>query len=215
MSLELWCQTRLIEIRAHTPCLPVRRECSDDCRNRVTRLERKPIPFTVDDELAAWIEAEADERDVSKAKVIRNSVETARITGLVQSDERDVLDGGDLLDRIERLEGRVAALEENTVTEGDDDDEAETDALAAFAAQLEGQPPTTEHGEQAVVRVFSLLFEDSPMKTSEFREQLYPEFDDEFASAESMWQLINRYFADLDGIEKVGHGEWDADPDSL
>jgi hypothetical protein len=72
--------------------------------------------ISVDDELAEWIEAEAEERGVSKAKVIRDSVETARITGLVQSDEHDVLDGGDLLDRIERLEGRVATLEENTVT---------------------------------------------------------------------------------------------------
>lgn len=37
------------------------------------------------------------------------------------------------------------------------------------------------------------------------------EFDDEFASAESTWQSINRYFDYLNGIEKVGHGEWDAD----
>jgi hypothetical protein len=167
--------------------------------------------ISVDDYLAEWIEAEAEERGVSKAKVIRDSVETARITGLVQADEHDVLDGGDLLDRIERLEGRVAVLEENTVTDSDDDDEAETDMLAAFEAQLEGQPPTTEHGEQAVVRVFSLLFEDGPMQTSELREALYPEFDDEFSSAESMWQSINRYFGDLDGIEKAGHGKWDAD----
>ena len=171
--------------------------------------------ISVDDELAAWIEAEADERGVSKAKVIRDSVETARITGLVQADERDVLDGDDLLERLERLEERMATLEENTVDAGQDDDESDTDAVAAFEAQLEGQPPTTEHGEQAVVRVFSLLVEDGPMQTSELREQLYPEFDDEFASAESMWQSINRYFGDLDGIEKVGHGEWDADPDSL
>jgi hypothetical protein len=167
--------------------------------------------ISVDDYLAEWIEAEAEERGVSKAKVIRDSVETARITGLVQADEHDVLDGGDLLDRIERLEGRVAVLEENTVTDSDDDDEAETDMLAAFEAQLEGQPPTTEHGEQAVVRVFSLLVEDGPMQTSELREALYPEFDDEFSSAESMWQSINRYFGDLDGIEKAGHGKWDAD----
>ena len=167
--------------------------------------------ISVDDELAAWIESEADERGVSKAKVIRDSVETARITGLVQSDEREVLDGGDLLERLDRLEGRVAALEEDTVATGDDDDDSETDALAAFEAQLEGQPPTTAHGEQAVVRVFSLLVEDGPMQTSELREALYPEFEDEFASPESMWQSINRYFGDLDGIEKVGHGEWDAD----
>ena len=167
--------------------------------------------ISVDNELAEWIESEADDRGVSKAKIIRDSVETARFTGLVQTDEHDVLDGGDLLDRMERLETRVAALEENTVDTEHADDISETDALAAFEAQLEGQPPTTEHGDQAVVRVFSLLVEDGPMKTSKLREQLYPEFDDAFASAESMWQSINRYFGDLDGIEKVGHGKWDAD----
>ena len=171
--------------------------------------------ISLDDELADWVESKADERGVSKAKVIRDSVETARITGLVKSDEQEVLEGGNLLDRIERLEGRVAALEENTVDGGHDDDDSEGDALAAFEAQLEGQPPTTEHGEQAVIRVFSLLVEDGPMKTSELREALYPEFEDEFASAESMWQSINRYFEDLYGIEKAGHGEWDADLDSL
>jgi hypothetical protein len=37
------------------------------------------------------------------------------------------------------------------------------------------------------------------------------EFDDEFASAESTWQSINRYFGYLNGIKKIGHGEWDAD----
>lgn len=68
----------------------------------------------MDDELASWIEKTADERGVSKAKVIRDSVETARITGLVQSEEHDVLDRSTLLDRIERLEERVAALEDDT-----------------------------------------------------------------------------------------------------
>lgn len=171
--------------------------------------------ISVDDELAAWIEAEADERGVSKAKVIRDSVETTRITGLVQADERDVLDGGNLLERVDRLEERVTALEENTVDGGHDDDDSERDALAAFEAQLEGQPPTTEHGEQAVIRVFSLLVEDGPMKTSELREALYPEFEEEFTSAESMWQSVNRYFSDLEGIEKAGHGKWDADLSEL
>lgn len=168
--------------------------------------------ISVDDELAAWIEAEADERGVSKAKIIRDSVETAQITGLVQTGEEDVLDGEDLLDRIERLERRVTELEENTVDGWHDDDDSERDALAAFETQLEGQPPTTEHGEQAVVRVFSLLVEDGPMETSELRESLYPEFKDKFSSAESMWQSIQRYFDEISGIEKTGRGEYDAAP---
>ena len=37
----------------------------------------------------------------------------------------------------------------------------------------------------------------------------------QYENAESMWQSINRYFGDLDGIEKVGHGKWDADLSEL
>jgi len=70
--------------------------------------------ISVDDELAEWIESQADERGVSKAKVIRDAIETARITGVVQSDAADVIEGRDLLDQIERLEQRVTALEDET-----------------------------------------------------------------------------------------------------
>ena len=31
----------------------------------------------------------------------------------------------------------------------------------------------------------------------------------------SMWQSTQRHFDDLGGIEKVGHGKWDADPCSV
>jgi hypothetical protein len=171
--------------------------------------------ISVDDELAAWIESEADERGVSKAKVIRDSVETARITGLVQSDEQDVANGGVLLDRVEALEERVTKLEGQSGETANENGDGSDDVVSAFEAQLEGQPPTTEHGQEAVTRVFSLLIEDGPMKTSKIRETLYPDFEDEFADPKSMWQSINRYFSDLDGIEKAGHGKWDANLSEL
>jgi len=171
--------------------------------------------ISVDDELAAWIESQADERGVSKAKVIRDAVETAQFTGLVRPDESDVTEGGDILERVNDLEERVATLEETTGESTHEQVDGAADLVLRFEQQLEDRPPTTEHGEQAVIRVFSLLLENGPMETSELREQLYPDFDDEFSSAESMWQSINRYFGDLDGIEKAGHGEWDADRDSL
>jgi hypothetical protein len=133
----------------------------------------------------------------------------------VHPDEDDIPAGEQLLDRIATLEERVTALEEGTGATTADTDDTGGDPVAAFAAQLEDQPPTTEHGEKAVIRVFSLLVEDGPMQTNELRAQLYPDFETEFASPESMWQSINRYFETLDGIEKVGHGKWDADPDSV
>jgi len=97
-------------------------------------------------------------------------------------------------------------------TSNDDTEDSTQNVVTAFRDQLEGCPPTTEHGEAAVVRVFEILLENGAMKTKELRETIYPEFEDEFSSSNSMWQSTQRHFEDLDGIEKVGHGEWDADP---
>lgn len=171
--------------------------------------------ISVDDELAAWIESQADERGVSKAKVIRDAIETAQITGLVHLDTSDVVEDEDLLDRIESLEARVAALEEESVFSESIAAQKAERLIEAFEAQLADRPPKTDHGKQAVVRVFSILLKDGPMRTSELRKELYPDFEDEFASPESMWQSINRYFSDLEGIKKVGHGKWDADPSNI
>jgi len=172
--------------------------------------------ISVDDELAEWIESQADERGVSKAKVIRDAIETARITGVVQSDAADVIEGKDLLDQIERLEQRVTALEDETSDPTEPEAEkAPEDPVAAFEAQLTDRPPRTEHGEQAVLRVFSILLEEGPMRTNELRERLSPEFTEYYTDPTSMWQSINRHFDGLDGITKVGHGKWDADPSEL
>lgn len=171
---------------------------------------------SVDDELATWIESQATERGVSKAKVIRDAIETARVTGVVQSDTVDIMEGEDLLDQIERLEQRVTMLEHRrsgpTQAEAD---RAPEDAVAAFETQLADRPPRTEHGEQAVRRVFTILLEEGPMQTRELRERLYPEFEEHYTDATSMWQSINRHFDELNGIRKAGHGTWDADPREL
>ena len=177
---------------------------------------------SVDDDLAAWIESKADEQGVSKAKIIRDAVETAQITGLVNTGEYDAEEES-IVERIEDIEARLDVLERppdppsgTPNTDTDAETEATTeDVVATFKAQLEGRPPTTEHGEAAVVRVFELLTENGPMKTKELRKTIYPEFEAEFASANSMWQSTQRHFDDLDGIEKVGHGEWDADLGSV
>ena len=177
------------------------------------------LSVSVDDDLAAWIESQADERGVSKAKIIRDAVETAKFTGLVKTGDDDDLEAVPLVERIEEIEARLDALEHGSDsysgTPAGDTDDTDADVVATFRAQLEGRPPTTEHGENAVVRVFELLIEDGPLQTKELRETIYPEFEAEFTSAHSMWQSTQRHFEDLRGIEKVGHGEWDADPESL
>jgi predicted transcriptional regulator len=169
---------------------------------------------SVDDELAEWIEETAEERGVSKAKVIRDAIETATVTGLVQRDEA-MAEGSDLADRVADLEVRVATLEEHP---GEDVEEVEDDSsgiVAAFEEQLQGRPPTTDHGRKAVVRIFSLLLEDGPMQTSELREAVYPTVEEEYENAESMWQSIRRYLNDLPGVEHIGYGEWDTDPSAI
>jgi predicted transcriptional regulator len=169
---------------------------------------------SVDDELAEWIEETAEERGVSKAKVIRDAIETATVTGLVQRDDEKAA-GSDLAERVEDLEVRVSALEEHPDEELEEAGDERSGIVAAFEEQLEGQPPTTDHGEQAVVRIFSLLVEDGPMRTGELREAVYPTVEEQYETAESMWQSVRRYLDDLAGVEHIGHGEWDADPSAV
>jgi len=164
---------------------------------------------SVDEDLAEWIESQADQRGVSKAKIIRDSVATARVTGLVQSDASEQQETGEILDRLEALETRVSALEQGAT---DSSESGTEDILSAFRAQLSDRPPRTEHGEQAVIRVFSLLLEDGPLRTDELKERLYPEFEDKYSNDDSMWESIRRYFEETSGIEKTGHGEYDAAP---
>lgn len=167
---------------------------------------------SVDEELAEWIESQAAQRGISKAKVIRESVKTAKVTGLVQYDEDSKIEGDDLLNRIEELETRVAALETETAAPANHAEPGTAGVVSAFEAQLEGRPPETSHGKAATVRVFAMLLEDGPLRTKDLRERIYPEFDEQFSDSDSMWQSIQRYFDEIPGIKKIGHGEWDADP---
>jgi hypothetical protein len=173
---------------------------------------------SVDEDLADWIESQADQRGVSKAKVIRDAIATARVTGLVDGDTVDPAEAGDLLDRLDALEARVAALEQTPstgeATTGDSERQS-VGIVDAFAAALADRPPRTEHGTAATVRVFALLLEDGPLTTSELRDTVYDEFADEFSDATTMWQSIQRYFDEVPGIEKVGRGTWDAAPEQL
>jgi hypothetical protein len=170
------------------------------------------LSVSVDEDLADWVASQADERGVSQAKVIRDAIETARVTGLVEPGDGDRAAGADILDRLEDLEARVSALEQAPPGTTDNSSGGTEDIVSAFREQLSDRPPRTEHGEQAVVRVFSLLLEDGPLRTGELKERLYPEFEDKFSNDDSMWESIRRYFEEIPGIEKTGRGEYDAAP---
>ena len=175
-------------------------------------MQRLSVSF--DDELVSWIEDKADERGVSKSKVIRDSVETARLTGLIRSDEVEPADAESVLDRLDTLESRVEALE-STDEHVETDKSASDNLITAFKRQLVGQPPTTDHGQEAVTRVFELLLKKGKLSSKELRNRLYPEFEDNFENADSMWQSTQRHLADLDGIAKPEQGVWEADPTAV
>lgn len=169
---------------------------------------------SVDDELASWIEHKADERSVSKAKVIRDSVETARLTGLVRGDKVEPADAESLLDRIENLETRIEALE-SADSHGKTNKSTSDNLITAFKRQLVGRSPTTDHGQEAVTRVFELLLDEGKLSSKELRNRLYPEFEENFSNSDSMWQSTQRHLADLDGIIKPEEGMWEPDPTAV
>jgi hypothetical protein len=170
---------------------------------------------SVDEDLAEWIESQADQRGVSKAKIIRDSVETAQTTGLVQSGALEQQEAGEILDRLEALETRVSALEQSSQGTTDKSSDGTERIVSAFAEQLEDRPPRTEHGKEAIVRVFSLLLEDGPLQTGELKERVYSEFEEKFSGADSLWQSIQRYFDEIPGVEKTRRGEYDAVPSQV
>jgi len=70
-------------------------------------------------------------------------------------------------------------------------------------------PPKTEHGRGAVIDVFRHLREHGASKTGEIQDAVYPEYADKWGSARTMWNAIDRYLADVPGVEKGGYGEWE------
>jgi len=170
--------------------------------------------ISVNDESAAWIETKAEERGVSKSKIVRDAIKTAKQRGFVRNDDVGQADAKSLSDKIENLETRIEALE----SAGGYDDTNETagrDLIPAFKRQLRGQPPTKEHGKEAVTRIFELLLSQGTLTTQELRDQLAPEFEEHFSNKDSMWQSYQRNLPEIDGIVKVEQGRWKADPDAV
>ena len=66
---------------------------------------------SLSDELSEWIEDRASSRNVSKAQIIRDSVELAKESDAAKGGDISVVQSGELLDRLDELEGRVDELE--------------------------------------------------------------------------------------------------------
>jgi len=72
-------------------------------------------------------------------------------------------------------------------------------------------PPKTEHGRDAVVDVFRYLREHGASKTGEIQDVVYPAYAEEWGSARTMWNALDRYLknGEIPGVEKGGYGEWE------
>ena len=189
-------------------------------------MQRFSISF--DDELAAWVESRAEERGVSKAKVIRDAVATAR------ESDTDLVQTSDVIARLEDLEDRVDALEQTrqeaigdelaeafaekrdldiSIEEDDTPGTATDDFLDQMRSYLADYPPRTESGEAAMLTAFERLPELETARTAELREYVYELHGEGYADANSLCQSIQRCFDGVPGVEKSGHGEWTYDGD--
>ncbi len=94
--------------------------------------------------------------------------------------------------------------------EREPDGEADADLAGEVRAHLEAEalPPKTAHGRAAVVDVFRYLRANGTVETSEIQEAVYAEYTDEWGSARTMWNALDRYLEDVPGVEKGGYGEW-------
>lgn len=157
---------------------------------------------SVDEELAEWVETEAEQRNISRAQVIREALRMAR-TG--QPDETQA---PDVRARLGALETRVQRLESLQKDASPDLDEAEINVVDELRTYLTEHPPQSEPAKEAIITTFQLLRKDEWMTTRELREAVYAEHVEAYADAESLWQSIQRFFSQIPGIEKAGHGEW-------
>lgn len=171
---------------------------------------------SLDDELAEWVEAQAESRGVSKAKVIRDAVAIGKETGLTLGQPAGDEQAKPVPARLQNIEARLTALEQyplpTQAQSGDEEAQDRAGILALFRDVVEDHPPQTSYGKAAVVDVFSLLLEEGPLKTADIRETVYTQHDSEFTDSRAMWQSIQRHFDQIPGIEKVDYAKWDADP---
>jgi len=66
---------------------------------------------SLSDELSEWVEDRASSRNVSKAQIIRDAVELAKESDAAKGGDISVVQSGEVVDRLDELEARVAELE--------------------------------------------------------------------------------------------------------
>lgn len=80
---------------------------------------------------------------------------------------------------------------------------------------LDGRPPQKRHGKDAIVDVVARLVEagGDSVETSELRSVVYEGREDKWGGERPAWNSVNRYLADVPGVDGDGAGEWWIDVD--
>jgi metal-responsive CopG/Arc/MetJ family transcriptional regulator len=127
----------------------------------------------------------------------------------------------DLRERLADLEARVEDLEAGgggvdreprpaVEPGGGDRDAGGSEAVREAVLDELGEAKKT-HVREAVADAVALLVERGPLSTGEVKTELWSAYDDHYSTEKGMWESVNRYVKDVDGVSKPGYGEWDAE----
>jgi len=201
-------------------------------------MERLTVSITEDQ--YQRLEAEADDRGVSKSAVLREWLTTLHNTGEESGEEFT-----SVVNRLDDLEAEIGKLRgeigpsrrpeptespagkaaaapapsgEDFTTEGDPSGEdftsteesVDEDLAGAVRDYLEAEdlPPKTSHGRGAVVDVFRTLRAEGELATSELQDTIFEDYQDNWSTARTMWNAVDRHLEAVPGIEKAGYGSW-------
>jgi hypothetical protein len=201
-------------------------------------MERLTVSITEDQ--YQRLEAEADNRGVSKSAVLREWLTTLHNSGEESGEDftRVVNRLDDLEAEIGKLRGEIgpsrqpepteppagkaavapAPSGEDFTIEGDPSGEdfttteesVDEDLAGAVRDYLEVEdlPPKTSHGRGAVVDVFRTLRAEGELATSELQDTVFEDYQDDWSTARTMWNAVDRHLEAVPGIEKAGYGSW-------
>lgn len=184
----------------------------------------KVVTVRLEEDLVDALDTEAEERG------FRNRTEYVRM--LLRNRERirenttantpeNTSEYEALEDRLADLEARVEDLEAGgggvdreprpaVDPGGGDRDAGGSEAVREAVLDELGEAKKT-HVREAVADAVALLVERGPLSTGEVKAELWSAYDDHYSTEKGMWESVNRYLKDVEGVSKPGYGEWDAE----
>jgi Arc/MetJ-type ribon-helix-helix transcriptional regulator len=185
----------------------------------------KVVTVRLDEDLVDALDAEAEEAGFrNRTEYVRNLLRNReRIReNTPENTKENTREYEALEDRLAELEARVEELEAGggvdrdarptAVAGGGDRAEGDSEAVReGVLAELGDGPPRKRHARAAVADAVALLVDRGPLETGELKTELWATYDEHYSSKKGMWESVNRYLKDVDGVSKPGYGEYDAE----